>query len=345
MNRLSVYCLIGVLGISTLAYAEWKRYIDEYMLEQAPRGDCLEMICQYGCVENDEGEGHCCSEGTFGSLCDTEEGGCACQSGLSCKSDKKCGCPEGFTRRCPKPEGSVCFPSDWICSDGCYNNTDCLNDYYCSCSGTSCPASGGRCQPCPEGTHRSATSATECVACTNCQRWDDSAQACVSTCAEGQLCLQMPGTDNPPNYQQCKGDMCFTMPPRDKLLHKKGNINEGDYYLPPADSIYRLTHTSASRFCEYYGMHLASVSEVCLHNNLTEDGYDCPNFSSLRYLTFIDADTGILHRLSQWKVEDSGSFWIANLEGDHQAWRIQWACGNNHPSGICNAFYPVCTPN
>lgn len=87
--RYKSFLLLGILGLfaySSTSYGALKK--SNY------RGSCLEKICEYGCVEDEtSGEGHCCSKGAFGDSCDAETGGCACQSTLSCGSNKKCSCP------------------------------------------------------------------------------------------------------------------------------------------------------------------------------------------------------------------------------------------------------------
>ena len=42
---------------------------------KVPKGDCWEMMCQYGCVENEEGPGKCCPNvGNTGDSCTVAEG-------------------------------------------------------------------------------------------------------------------------------------------------------------------------------------------------------------------------------------------------------------------------------
>ena len=52
MKHLSL--LTTLLLTSSMVYAGWTRYLDGG--EQTPKGDCLEMICEYGCVEDDKGK-------------------------------------------------------------------------------------------------------------------------------------------------------------------------------------------------------------------------------------------------------------------------------------------------
>ena len=50
--------LFSLLLSSSLVYAGWTTKGTDY------KGDCLEMICEHGCVEDSEGEGNCCPNGT-----------------------------------------------------------------------------------------------------------------------------------------------------------------------------------------------------------------------------------------------------------------------------------------
>ncbi len=83
---------MGLMGLSTIAYggSVWTKYGPEFKSgDPIPNGDCLEMMCQYGCVEDENGlNGTCCpNDGTNGSACTI---GACCQSG-SCINGK-CGC-------------------------------------------------------------------------------------------------------------------------------------------------------------------------------------------------------------------------------------------------------------
>ncbi len=380
MKRLFLFLSFsGLVGISAVSYG-WTYYAKNS--RQIPRASCLEMMCQYGCVEDDKGAGYCCGAGQVGDKC---YGSFCCQNGLICSgktgtsvctgcsknSDcpdlhtfcsngrcvpcnqegtglrlsadaEHCSCPTGYTKRCGTTSTSVsCLDGGrWTCVRGCFDHTDCQTDYYCSCNGNSCPAAGGQCQPCPTGTHRDATSATGCLPCAECQVWDEATRSCISTCPEGQVCIQNPGTGFPPDYERCNGDTCLAVPAKNSLVHVKGTINKRDFYFPPANALYQMTHTSASRFCEHYGLHLATVNEACVKDYAYDSGYDCPNFVNNQ--TF--SDRGMSYRLSSWHVESSGSFWLANLSG-YTALRVTYSCGNNHSSVVCNRFYPLCTTN
>ena len=81
LSSISFFCLIG---ISTIVYAEWVKFTGKYEPGKAiPNGDCLEMMCEHGCVENDSYEGWCCSAGNMGDKC---YGGLCCKEGLFCSS-------------------------------------------------------------------------------------------------------------------------------------------------------------------------------------------------------------------------------------------------------------------
>ena len=58
MKNLSL--LLILLLSSSVVYADWTKYVDRDP-SNLPEGACLEMICDYGCVENNETlEGKCC---------------------------------------------------------------------------------------------------------------------------------------------------------------------------------------------------------------------------------------------------------------------------------------------
>ena len=250
-----------------------------------------------------------------------------------------CDCPEGYTKRCGSKSTTInCVDGGgWTCTNGCFDDTDCPTDEYCSCNGAGCPTTGGKCKSCPKGTHRSKDAATHCVPCASCETWDETAQACVSTCSAGQLCLQSPGSSYG-KYDMCNGDMCVDVPDKSGLVHKVGTINGRNFYFPPAENQYKMTHTSASRFCEHYGMHLATVNEACSKDYAYDTGHDCPNFVRIQSFT----DNGKSYSLSSWNVDGLGSFWLANVDG-WDGLRVTYSCGNNHSTNICNSFYPLCT--
>ena len=348
----------GLMGYATSLYAMYE-------------SDCLEMLCDWGCKETPQVdgklEGRCCPEPTRTSCIaeQKEEFGCVTVKKIECPLDKFCAsdgtckpcstadgrakrfnknsthceCPAGLARRCnSKSTNANCKDGgNWVCTNGCFDHTDCPADQQCSCVGNTCPAKGGTCGPCPEGTHRAETSATVCMACTGCQTWDIETQTCQSQCLEGQFCGQKAGGTAP----NCAGDICMQLPPKSALVEKRGTLNDRKYYIPPAEDKYKMTHASASRFCEYYGMHLGTVDEVCMKDYAYDTGYDCPNFVSTRSFSWL----GQTFDLSWWHVDGMGSFWLANLGSGDTALRVTYSCGNNHSSHVCNRFYPLCTEN
>ncbi len=82
MKHLSL--LSALMLTSSLVCAGWTRYLDGG--GTIPKGDCLEMFCEYGCMEDDSGNGQCCpSDGSKGSNCNLNE---CCQEGLVCQNGK-----------------------------------------------------------------------------------------------------------------------------------------------------------------------------------------------------------------------------------------------------------------
>ncbi len=367
---------MGLMGLSTIVYGGSTPSYTKYVTGDGkiPNGDCLEMMCQYGCVENDKGVGKCCSSaGKAWASCEVglccksgicDNGKCGCETSADCldlhtycsngkcvpcnqagtgvrpnKNAEHCGCPDGFAQKC----GSVyttmnCVNgASWTCVPGCFDHTDCPTDEYCSCNGANCPASGGTCYNCPEGTHRAQDSVSECVPCSVCEQWDEKERKCVPSCGENAMCMQTPGYTF--GFTGCGGDYCMALPSEDKLVRLKGTLNKRMYYLPPSGNYYKMTHTSASRFCEYYGMHLATVNEACMKDYAYDTGHDCPNIVGNQSFS----DRGRSFNLSNWHVEGLGSFWLANKHGNSTALRVTYSCGNNHSTYVCESFYPLCT--
>ncbi len=155
MKRLfSLLSILGLLGISTLSYGEWRQNSgwlwadpDERSCEGSNcyKGDCREMMCQYGCIEDPEGKGHCASSGQSGEVC---YGGLGCQEGLVCSSLTDMGictgaCPEHSSTTesswqigetgCYCEPGYVLNETDDGCVEGktCSSNTDCTSGYFC----------------------------------------------------------------------------------------------------------------------------------------------------------------------------------------------------------------------
>ncbi len=91
----------ALLGVSSVAYGGWMWYnldsnnkpVSRPVEGKGPESDCLEMICEHGCVEKDNDSGYCCpSDGEIGDSCKVngEDVGVCCQSGRcedgECKS-------------------------------------------------------------------------------------------------------------------------------------------------------------------------------------------------------------------------------------------------------------------
>ena len=139
--------IMGLMGLSTIAYGGWTKYGPEFKSgDPIPNGDCLEMMCEHGCVEDENGlNGTCCpNDGTNGSACTI---GACCKSG-SCINGK-CGCEKDTD--CPGEQ--VCLSGVCVCSNegtaytkldntiGCCNSTThVLNDIENSDKKVCCPA-------------------------------------------------------------------------------------------------------------------------------------------------------------------------------------------------------------
>ncbi len=162
MKRLfSLLGIFGLLGIPALSYGEWRQNSgwlwadpDERSCEGSNcyKGDCREMMCQYGCIEDPEGKGHCASSGQSGEVC---YGGLGCQEGLVCSSLTDMGictgaCPEHSSTTesswqigetgCYCEPGYVLNETDDGCVEGCQSYKDCAKGYFCDMTGniTSC---------------------------------------------------------------------------------------------------------------------------------------------------------------------------------------------------------------
>ena len=118
-------------------------------------------------------------------------------------------------------------------------------------------------------------------------------------------------------------------------------MNNRIFYIPPAESKYRMTHASADRFCAHYGMHLARVMEACLKDFKYDSGHDCPNFAA-HGGEGVFTDRGQTYNLSSWNTSSSGDFWLAERDGNN-ALRVTHSCGNNHETNVCANIYPLCT--
>ena len=159
------------MGVSVISYAEWTKFGAGYVAgAPIPQGDCLEMLCDYSCVEDESGNGYCCSAGNKDEKC---YGGLCCKEGLMCSSttgEGTCLChtndtvPENVcydtvnhpaenncpaytaypTKPCTCSEG---YQTD--CSGGEYSDTETLLDgtkcYKCITCPDSLPAEGEEC--------------------------------------------------------------------------------------------------------------------------------------------------------------------------------------------------------
>ena len=154
MKHLSL--LTTLLLTSSMVYAGWITKGTDY------KGDCLEMMCD--CVEDDNGNGYCCPEGT--SFTNTGNPHptytpCKCPENLSwdsvsskcvecltdhqkgegaCPTPQKPLCINNVCQTCPK-ETPVWDTKTIQCVDKCFSKSDCPSGHYCS---------NGECLACPQ---------------------------------------------------------------------------------------------------------------------------------------------------------------------------------------------------
>ena len=106
---LTSFSVITLLGVSVASYASWIKYVEGD--GKVPNGDCLEMICANGCVENDDFYGYCCPGN---GLCNV--------NGINvdecCQIDEFC---DGGTcqsiRQCTVEIGGQCNNTDKCCKN------------------------------------------------------------------------------------------------------------------------------------------------------------------------------------------------------------------------------------
>lgn len=196
--------LVIFIGISAAAYGAIVKYTSGD--GKIPQGDCLEMMCQYGCAE-EEGTfiGHCCpSAGSINQVCKSDGVSinecCQQDKGLVCSNDK-CACPADK----PIWNGSQC------CFDvGCGCNVAKVNgccpgvvDVGCGC-GVPANYTGGAGAYCT--IHACCDPQYYCVEnkcvriCPIDQTWDAANQKCVCPSEKpmwnGQNCVPCP-SDKP----------------------------------------------------------------------------------------------------------------------------------------------------
>ncbi len=91
---IGLLCLVGTAAVTYATCQDsdgYKCYLeDDY--SKSPQGDCLEMICEHGCVENSEFEGHCCEAPKEGLDCreDVYKDGCLIETKKSCGDKEYC---------------------------------------------------------------------------------------------------------------------------------------------------------------------------------------------------------------------------------------------------------------
>lgn len=91
---------MGLMGLSTIAYGGWTKYGPNFKSgDPIPNGDCLEMICEHGCVEDDTNGkymGYCCPSNGQCRVESGEDVALCCENGTPCIQGM-CGCPTGTT--------------------------------------------------------------------------------------------------------------------------------------------------------------------------------------------------------------------------------------------------------
>ena len=159
-------------------------------------------------------------------------------------------------------------------------------------------------------------------------------------CEDGALCIPKSGGALP----NCGGEVCLPMPKKEELVRMPGAINGRIYYVPSAQTVYAMPHASASQFCEYYGLHLASMQEACLKDYAWDSGWDCANISMYGGNTFQNCDEEgncSTYSMGEWGNIGGNAFWLTDTHGDY-ALRVAYSCGNNHAAHRCSAIYPLC---
>ena len=253
------------------------------------------------------------------------------------KDEEHCHCPAGLSIFCGSTAAgrqSSCKDGNYICHEGCQQTTDCdANEF---CVKANIYSVWGTCKPCPDNTYRTP-SQTECNGCLECEKVNETRDGCVPQCGESQMCL-MSSCVGKSNGQNCQVSVvnksgattaaCVSKP---KLTEITGTVNERKFYIPPVGHTF--FQPDAARFCEAYGMHLATIQEACGKDWAYDSGHDCVNISGLG--------------LSAYHVSGSGSFWLDGRAGNAcSSLTVTYSCGNNHEHSICGErFYPLCTKN
>ena len=188
--NISTYALIGLsvitlFGVSTMAYGAWIKYGTKYTPgAPVPKGDCLEMLCPNGCVENsDTGYiAYCCPGG----------GSCRVGSGANIRDLNECCGEDEFC------DAGTCKKKQCIVGTTTYNNGATVAD----------------CGLCQGGTVvRNSTVAPDCKSCNETTwQWDnltdyvnkDSTSKC---CIDG---VRAYDNTNCPDPNRCKvGDTYY----------------------------------------------------------------------------------------------------------------------------------------
>lgn len=296
--------------------------------------DCADLTT-FCVTDDDENYGTC-------QPCSTEDN----RAARPTQDSETCECPPGLrpffsSTRATSRGGNG---GAWTCTTGCSQHIHCPENECCSCTGSECKAPGTCSGTDANGDkwYRPQTSNEACTACKPCEKYDAETNQCVANCEEGEACVPQAGGGNDPNNanleEVCGGWACVRM--KADLIHFTGRINNRDFYIPPTDSYFRMTHAAAARFCELNGYKLASLAEACDKDYAYDSGNDCPNITGNQ--SFTDKNSGKTYLLKWWHVARYGSFWLADISTDN-ALRVTYSCGNNHMANMCSSFYPLCT--
>ena len=278
-----------------------------------------------------------------------------------------CRCRDGLRKVCKNGmvadvAGNKCgseADAGWTCESGCLANTDCPENQYCSTHDQNATSSTGqvlgKCTPCP--TKRPFRK-KEDMMCSGCLCADIIRDAqgrplrCdKSKCTANQICVMnskcRAAVDSHGDCQVEEGEgICLAKP---KLYKFNGvTAKNRTYYIPTPGDKYKLTWIEAGNFCKAYNMRLATVEEACLKNLHADSGHDCPNITGVRgsgssTRQICDEQGQNCHPISTWQGSDHGTFWIdAKLPRTCKSLRVTSTCGNNHPTYICDSYYPLC---
>jgi len=278
-----------------------------------------------------------------------------------------CRCKDGLRKVCKNGKvadvaGNKCgmeADAEWTCESGCLANTDCPENQYCSTHAQNAKSSTGqalgKCVPCPKTRPFRKKDELMCSGCLCADILRDAngkpLRCDKSKCTTNQICVmnsrcRAEVDDNGDCQVEEAEGKCLPKP----KLYKFNGVTAKDrtYYIPVPSDAYKLTWIEAGNFCKAYNMRLATVEEACLKNLYADSGHDCPNITGVRgsgssQRTICDENGQNCKPMTTWYGTGYGTFWIdAKLPKTCKSLRVTSTCGNNHPTYICESYYPLC---